>query len=414
VPVPAVMPLQTEADIPRTPAEVKQQSAWWIPPNMDDWYNERVHEINSIYSRAIDDLVAHRIEFLIADRHYVRQMDIKDRELVREPFHFKSIILPAMDFIPLDVAEKIVSFAEGGGRVYVLDSWPRGSTDVGLGDPKITELVARLQPQPTVVFCDSTLTPELQKRPPQLRSHLQFESGEFNLLQQYRRIDGREFFWLANNTGREQKCTLLLDRRGLGVEKWNCETGQREVLPTRLDSAHLSVQLTFDPYEAFWLVEGPPHVNSGASRRVPIEPDTISLKKNWLVRINPENQPNLEQAYCIPDPFVHGVEKPLAPWADWGLQDFSGVVTYESNFFLDRNYSTITLDLGKVHVAAQVWINGNLVGERLWPPYRYTVSPVIHTGENHIKIKIGNLLNNTYGDNQKSGLIGPVIFIVQP
>jgi len=50
-----------------------------------------------------------------------------------------------------------------------------------------------------------------------------------------------------------------------------------------------------------------------------------------------------------------------------------------------------------VHHTARVWINGEDAGMRLWRPTgrRHEIAP---PGKNRIRIRIGNLLNNSYGD----------------
>jgi hypothetical protein len=111
-----------------------------------------VKAIESVYTRAIKDLTAARIEYMIADRYYVRRMEVRGEEgrLVTGPFAFKAVVLPEMLILPLDVARKIVEFAEAGGYVYLLGNLPRGSTDHGLDDPRMRALMKRLEAFPTV------------------------------------------------------------------------------------------------------------------------------------------------------------------------------------------------------------------------------------------------------------------------
>lgn len=46
------------------------------------------------------------------------------------------------------------------------------------------------------------------------------------------------------------------------------------------------------------------------------------------------------------------------------------------------------LDLGQVYYTASLSINGHEVGERLWKPYLFDVTPYLHSGENSISVKI--------------------------
>ena len=86
---------------------------------------------------------------------------------------------------------------------------------------------------------------------------------------------------------------------------------------------------------------------------------------------------------------------------------------------------TYVLDLGRVGVAAKVWLNGGFVGERLWTPYRFDLTRYLRKGPNTLRISVVNTLANyfsqfdflkdkpLYGGGWKpwmvpSGLIGPV------
>jgi hypothetical protein len=106
---------------------------------------------------------------------------------------------------------------------------------------------------------------------------------------------------------------------------------------------------------------------------------------------------------------VTGVEKPLEDWRLWTTDKFSGLVDYTKTINVDKVDRQMFLDLGKVCFAAQVWINGKPVGEKLWGPYVFDVSKTLRPGSNEIRIRVANLINNSYGDIQESGLFGPVV-----
>jgi hypothetical protein len=408
VPAPAVQPLRTEQDIFRTPAQVKEQSAWWCPPKMDDWYSDEVHSINKIYSQAIDDLVRHRIEFLIADRFYVRDMKIAGDELVRKSFKFGAVILPAIKFLPRDVLEKVSDFAQSGGHVYVLHSWPSGSTDIGLYDAKIDSLVQHLQACSNVIFCDSSLVPQLLKAPLQLRSHLEFKTGEFDMLQQHRRIDDRDFYWLANNSSESRTCQLRLPTDIAAFEKWDCETGEMNCVFVTRDSLGTYAKVNFAPYEAFWLVQSTSAADKEQKIFLQQKSETLDADPQWFVRIDTTIQPPVEHPVRIPWRLLRGDSLQLSDWHKWGLDSFSGVMTYKATVRMTDKYENVVLDLGEVHVGARLWVNGTLIGDRLWPPYRFNCRNTFQMGENSIRVDVGNLLNNCYSDQRPSGLLGPV------
>jgi hypothetical protein len=86
------------------------------------------------------------------------------------------------------------------------------------------------------------------------------------------------------------------------------------------------------------------------------------------------------------------VDFPLQSWTDSSLAFYSGAATYERDFTLTAEdvQKPLTLDLGKVGLAAEVWLNGTKIGERAWRPFRFDLGSAIIVGLNHLKIRIAN------------------------
>ncbi|MBN1815768.1 MAG: hypothetical protein JW828_00315, partial [Sedimentisphaerales bacterium] len=411
VPVPAVMPLQGPENVEQTPEEFKKNSAWWCPPKMDEWFSQQVRDINAAYSSAIDDLTNARIEFLIADRHYMGQMQLEGKTLVRPPFRFKAVVLPPMVVLPYETAETILRFARVGGYVYALGSLPSGSVENGMNDLAMQQRMRELEGLPTFVRCPNGIKEILARGTPGLQSHTEFYKGEFDMLQQHRQIDGQDFFWLVNNTHKSQTCTLRFPGLQGRFQKWDCETGSRTPLPSTPVVSGSLVRLDFDPYQAYWVVHDssqPPLTETGP------KPEAVvlqTLEGPWTVQIDPAIQPPLEHKPVIPEGLIapNTQTKPLDNWQGWGLERFSGYVDYSITIHVKSAQGRFILDLGKVRHLAEVWINGQSLGKRLWPPFVFDVSEVLQTGkENQIRIRVGNLINNNYGQEAESGLFGPV------
>ena len=98
----------------------------------------------------------------------------------------------------------------------------------------------------------------------------------------------------------------------------------------------------------------------------------------------------------------------LAPWKTWGLERFSGLVDYEKTVTVNKAKGPMRLDLGQVFHAAEVWINGKPVGQKLWGPYVFEVGGSLRPGANTIRVRVANLIANSYGLKGESGLLGPV------
>ena len=416
VPGPAVLPLQTDADIDQTREQLKHNSAWWCPPRMDDWFSDKVRNINRTYSDAMAELTAHRIEYLIADRHYMRQMKVKSKELVRGEFKFATIVLPPMVILPLDVAKKVAAFAKAGGQVYALGELPNGSVENGMNDPKMKKLMKELVSYRTVKICSKGLQRELQSNSPGLLSKVRFAEGPFDMLQQHRRIDGKDFFWLANNEHDRQQCTLVFHSIRGAVSIWDCETGHVEPIRSQDIKSGSRVSLTFEPYQGYWLVfdkETKPYTDFPDET----EPTLLAqVEGKWQVNVDMSIQPPLEHPVDVPAELKRkkGDLRTLAQWQDWGMKGFSGYVDYRSSFDLKSTDGRIVINLHKVQHMAQVWVNGVDCGMRLWKPFEFDITDAVKEGKNKLHIRVGNLVNDSYNQPNESGLFGPVeIFFVK-
>ncbi len=212
-----------------TSAAMLDDKVWDILEGRND--GSRIHVINKAYTDAINDLTDARVEFLIGDRFYLKQMEIgngkpvhgtpesKEARLVRGPFSFRTLVLPPLDILTLESARKMVAFAKAGGYVYALGELPAASAENGMNDPVMKDLMAELKAAPEFHALTNGLKAGLEDDVtlPGLESPVFMGGrGEFPLLQHHRRIDGKDFYWLANNTEQAQKCDISLhsERRG--------------------------------------------------------------------------------------------------------------------------------------------------------------------------------------------------------
>lgn len=165
------------------------------------------------------------------------------------------------------------------------------------------------------------------------------------------------------------------------------------------------------------------------------EPEIEGTSEVWLdgeplrfeqkaARVPHETGAALLAIRVVLDEGQHGLVKPvrvqckpslqrLTSWTNQNLAWYSGRAMYRKEFTLDRTYCApgvwLTLDLGKVCYNAEVWLNGRLVGTRVWPPYRVDVTEFVRPGKNELTIVVANLLANRMHwdifDDSKTNLI---------
>jgi hypothetical protein len=371
---------------------------------------KRVNEIDRVYAKAIDDLTAGRVEFLVGDRHYLDEMEVRKGRLVRGDFSFGTLVLPAVDIMPLGAARKIVDFAKSGGRVYSLAELPAASAEKGMDDPEMKVLMETLKDQPGFAAADeSGLAPLVEGGAPGLESPVRFITGSFPMLQHRRRIEGRHFFWLVNNTGEYRSCEVEAGGVRGSASIWDCETGSIRPAASTEDKNGSRLSLVFKPYEAYWLVFDPTErANTGPPERLKEFEEIATLGGLWKVSYDAGIQPVMEFPVTPPTEFAAGVEKPLEDWKTWGLAKFSGLLDYTKSVAIDKAEKGMRLDLGAVNHAAEVWINGRSCGARLWGPYIFDVGEALRPGANEVRVRVANLINNSYGEFAGSGLLGPI------
>lgn len=144
------------------------------------------------------------------------------------------------------------------------------------------------------------------------------------------------------------------------------------------------------------------------------------------VAIRLEMQPGAYAGAAFPEPFglelEGGVIKP-GLWSDFALPTYSGIGIYSQMLALsaEQARSQLTLDLGQVLVAAEVFVNGKSAGVRLARPFTYDLSGLVHEGSNTIEVHVANTIAPHYltipshnlGPTE-SGLIGPIRLLQHP
>jgi hypothetical protein len=389
-----------------TDAAVLDAEMWSMPDNNPG--GRRINAMDKVYAKAIDALTEARIEFLIGDRFYLKQMDVKNGTLIRGEFSFHTLVLPPLDILTLETARKMVEFAQAGGRVYALGELPAASAENGMSDPAMKQLMDTLKTLPAFSACPDGLESAIARGAVGLESPVKFISGRFSMLQHRRRSNGKDFFWLANNSEQEQNCQVLIQGVKGAASIWDCENGQIRPITSKDVSGGSRLTLHFKPLEAYWLVLD----STLPAKVVPSEPDMkdiLVVTDPWKVAFDAKIQPTMECPLTPPAEFVTGLEKPLEDWKGWATEKFSGLMDYTKTIHVDKVDKPMFLDLGKVCFAAEVWVNEKSVGAKLWGPYVFDIGSALHSGNNEIRVRVANLINNSYGDFEESGLFGPVV-----
>ena len=196
------------------------------------------------------------------------------------------------------------------------------------------------------------------------------------------------------------------------------ETGQVGWYRFEAPSGTRRMKLTTEAQEVqAWVNEEQAEIRKGFIEL----PSAIQGVAQVALRIR--QRPGRYAGAAIPEPVEFHCEPTRMPLGDWtahALDSYSGGALYRSQFELSEDHLAheIELDLGKVHVAAEVQINERTVGVGLARPFRFDITDYCRWGSNRIVVRVFNTLANHYAvafpsshvfEGQTiSGLLGPV------
>ena len=376
----------------------------------------KIRDIDLSYSNIINELTDQRIEFLIADEHYLQQMKVVGNGILQAENHqFTSVVLPNLFCLQKETARVLLDHLSMGGRVYYYGELPAASEETGLHDPDFQSMVSEIRTKATKLSVSghgASLALDIRD---QFSPQITFIKGDFQMYQLHRIIDGRHFFWLVNNTGKYRECTLRINGLTGKISKWDCEDGSIHDLASENQPGGSTLPVVFKPYEAFWLVLEEDRQPTTTGYRMPPRKPLLSMEGNWSVKIDPAAQPEpFKNQVSFPEYIVMANgERPLTPWESWGLEYLTGYVDYENDFMLDalqpgKHYY---IDLGDVRNTAEVWINGSNAGGKMWPPFEFDITDLMVAGKNHVMIRVGNTMYNVMRYYNDKGLLHNTDFV---
>jgi hypothetical protein len=151
--------------------------------------------------------------------------------------------------------------------------------------------------------------------------------------------------------------------------------------------------------------------------------DPTALRRVCALRV--ETRPGYRAGGIFDSPvrfeMATGMMK-LGSWEEQGLVGYSGGVRYRQTLVRDHADQAgvrTFLDLGRVRGTAEVHVNGESVGVRIWSPYVFDLTDHLRPGENELRVSVYNTLGPymeaisptpfVFPGQTVSGLLGPVM-----
>ncbi len=388
------------------------------PGRVDLWEATRLRLGPAILPSLLE--AGYNVDF-VDDEVLARLGHIDNGRLVIADQAFPIVILPGVERIPSSTLAKLAEFARTGGLLIAtrrLPSLAPGFMNRETESSAVARQVAELFKAPSAPghFISpegSLLGQELSRLyPPDVALSPQTRNAGFI----HRRTDSTEIYFIANASNQRTRATATFRVKGKNPEWWDPFTGEVTTAAVLPSSGRGSVvQLDLEPYGSRLLVFGD---RAAPDESVPAEtvhlPEPLDISRGWEVTFEGAGRKIFMDT--------------LRSWTELeDLQFFSGRATYQKklvipNDFLQEGIQVeVELNLGEpvpipfkestrfqawvtspLREAAEVYVNDRRVGVIWHPPYELNVRPFLRSGENELRIVVGNLAVNEMAGRPRS------------
>ncbi|MCH7414548.1 glycoside hydrolase [Belliella sp. R4-6] len=307
----------------------------------------------------------------------------------------KALIIPKVEFMPLETLENILTLAKNGAKV-IFQEKPKdipGLQDLEEKREKFSTLwnETGLDKNTEVAWGKGKLI--LSKN---IASSLEKEEihregiSETGLKFIKRKIGSDKYYFIVNHSANtiSQKVNFLTASENAII--MNPLNGKMGLAKSQRDGKYLGVALHLESGESLIVRTTNQKSEQIAGWGYHADPiSNIEINSDWKITFDPNGGPNLPKDQKMDN---------LEPWTNQGDKDadfYSGQGTYSGSFEFELDQSlNYTLNFSSIHESAKVWINGKYVGQAWSLPYKLDVSEFLIQGKNDIKIEVANLMAN--------------------
>lgn len=316
---------------------------------------------------------------------------IEDGALVINKRIMKKLIIPETRFVDGKLAEYIVKASKQGLDIIFLNQLPEAI--VGCDGVKLTALEA------------ATSVISLQELAEYIRREGVFDIclSEKNKDLLYYHYQTEEDMYLLFNTSLSGtvKGTLTIGGVEDYVEYNGWEDKYYNLFQTKKDNGS-DIEICLRPYESMLITTNRCHHEVVNQAGVDAS-NTVDISADW----------DLSFAKAIDYPRMSEKKhlKKLIPVSDMDFE-FAGIMRYEKTIHIDTLPKKAVLKAEHVYEVARMFVNNELAGSRVTPPYEWDITRFLKEGDNFIEIEVAN--TPTRDTLSRAGIFGPPREIIEP
>jgi len=346
----------------------------------------------------------------ISDRQ-IRNLTAGGSRIKARGGNYKTIVIPSCEYMPLETMKKLVDMAKAGITVIFQDTLP---VDV----PGLADLKERQKAYEDLVRSvrfskvEDVSVGSIGKGQLLLGNQVEDLLSLVDIFPEELAASG---VWFNRVKRAEGTCYFISNWSGKKVDQWVTIQSQAtqaawfDPMNKRMGKAQLEgltdrqslVYLQLDPGETLILQCYPYNIDL---EDYPVweEPTKkTALTGEWTVSF-------ILGGPVLPDSFK---TTDLQSWTDYSgelsgdLKKFSGTASYRISFDKpDEDALAWELDLGKVCVAASVYLNGQKLGTLVGPEYKLNIDSSLLKATNELEVRVSNLMANRIIDMDQKGV----------
>ena len=318
---------------------------------------------------------------------------------------YRALVVPYAARLPQSFLKVLIRLIQQDIPVIFTGDLPIGGSENGGG---FEELLEELRGSDNTAICETDLVEYLN-----YRGIVEVKTSDPtpSLRVLHYRQEETDLYFLTNES-RDQVVSTSLTVPESGVPTGYDALANRLVrLPYTSREGKTTLSIEIEPYQSLFVIfqpEGDPRAVEPL--RPALLPRSVELAGPWQV----STAAAPEQIFK-PAPAITGPGNVARPGL---LPHFSGTLRYETTLQLtgEQVSGPALLDLGAVYEIAEVTLNGQALGARICPPYRFEVTGLLREGANHLQIDVTNTLAKAWGSQnpfdrsmpqEPTGLIGP-------
>ncbi len=364
--------------------------------------------------KTVNFLEAHSITWEFVNDESLQQADFKNKDMTISYNNYRALIMANAPYIQLATAKKIHALAKKGMPFFTVGALPAKQPswlnfEVNDQLTKKEMVLASRQKNSSVLSAKSFEDLLTDSRAVRIEKPASFVRQITRQMADHSEI---RFYW--NKTDQWQTLSLLQSKSLVSSYFLNPENGNME-------EARGAYRLP--PYGSVIFYSSPEKKPIAQNILSPsAEPKTAERELSKI------DQWNIQAgAFSLKNSSL----------IDWQTNDslkFSSAEgVYTALFHLDgkAEKAAYLIDLGKVYFTADVSVNGQAAGTRIFAPYRLDITKFVHSGENTVEVRVtparrngligeavkGNPLYAQYKGKENTllpaGLVGPVIILQQ-